>query len=225
MKAPLPKLRKRLSDRGFCTKEGQPISKSGWAFLDTDQIILLYSSVNRGIQNYYRFVDNWAQLQRVQYILQFSLAMTLGRKFNISTPKVFKRFGKSLSYVIKDKGGQEKKKVSFYLNHDWAKNREAFQSRKHTDIDLIRSEIHMRSRSKIAQPCCICGETLDNVQIEMHHVRHIRKVSDKRQATGFNRILRMLNRKQIPVCKTCHEKIHRGKYDSLKLSDMAYLPR
>jgi len=225
MKAPLPKLLKRLSDRGFCTKEGQPISKSGWAFLDTDQIILLYSSVNRGIQNYYRFVDNWAQLQRVQYILQFSLAMTLGRKFNISTPKVFKRFGKSLSYVIKDKGGQEKKKVSFYLNHDWAKNREAFQSRKHTDIDLIRSEIHMRSRSKIAQPCCICGETLDNVQIEMHHVRHIRKVSDKRQATGFNRILRMLNRKQIPVCKTCHEKIHRGKYDSLKLSDMAYLPR
>jgi hypothetical protein len=83
----------------------------------------------------------------------------------------------------------------------------------------------MRSRSHLANPCCICGETLDKVQIEMHHVRHIRKLSDKRQATGFNRILRMLNRKQIPVCKTCHEKIHRGKYDSLGLSDMAYLPR
>jgi nicotine oxidoreductase len=52
----------------------------------------------------------------------------------------------------------------------------------------------------------------------------VRKLSDKRQATGFNRVLRMLNRKQIPVCKTCHEKIHRGTYDSLKLSDMAYLP-
>src|SRR5437763_13740066 len=59
--------------------------KSGWAFLDTDQIILLYSSVNRGTQNYYRFVDNWVQLQRIQYILQYSLAMTLGRKFKIST--------------------------------------------------------------------------------------------------------------------------------------------
>ena len=85
MKAPLPKLLKRLHDRGFCTKEGKPIPKSGWAFLDTDQIILLYSSVNRGIQNYYRFVDNWAQVQRIQYILQYSLAMTLGRKYNIST--------------------------------------------------------------------------------------------------------------------------------------------
>lgn len=224
MKAPLPKLLKRLSDRGFCTKEGKPISKSGWAFLDTDQIILLYSSVNRGIQNYYRFVDNWAQLQRIQYILQYSLAMTLGRKYKISTPKVFKRFGKALTYVIKDKEGKEKKTVSFYLNHDWTKNRDAFQNRKRADIDLIQSERHMRSRSSIAKPCCICGNTLDKAQIEMHHVRHIRKLSDKRQATGFNRVLRMLNRKQIPVCKACHEKIHRGQYDNLKLSDMAYLP-
>jgi nicotine oxidoreductase len=169
-------------------------------------------------------VDNWVQLQRIQYILQYSLAMTLGRKFNISTPKVFKRLGKTLTYVIRDKEGKEKKKVSFYLNHDWAKNRDAFQNKKYADIDLIRSEMHMRSRSSIAKPCCICGETLDKVQIEMHHVRHIRKLSDKRQATGFNRILRRLNRKQIPVCKVCHGNIHQGKYDSVKLSDMAYLP-
>jgi len=224
MRAPLPKLLKRLSDRGFCTKDGKPTPKSGWAYLDTDQLILLYSSVNRGIQNYYRFVDNWAQLQRIQYILQFSLAMTLGRKFNISTPKVFKRFGKNLTYVIKDKAGNEKKTVSFYLNHDWAKNRDAFQSRKQADIDLIRTEMYMRSRSKIAKPCCICGDTMDKAQIVMHHVRHIRKLSDKRQATGFNRILRMINRKQIPVCQACHENIHRGKYDNLKLSDMVYQP-
>lgn len=71
-----------------------------------DQLIRLYSGINRGVQNYYRFTDNWAHLQRIQYILQFSLAMTLGRKFKISTPKVFKRFGKTLTYVIKDKEGQ-----------------------------------------------------------------------------------------------------------------------
>src|SRR5207302_8674647 len=81
----MPKMHKRLSDRGFYTKEGKTIAKSGRAFLDTNQIILLYSSVNRGIQNYYRFVDNWVQLQRIQYILQYSLAMPLGRKFKIST--------------------------------------------------------------------------------------------------------------------------------------------
>jgi group II intron reverse transcriptase/maturase len=224
MKAPMPKLLKRLSDRGFCTKQGKPTPKSGWAYLDVDQLIVLYSSINRGIQNYYRFTDNFNQLSHIQYLLQFSLAKTLGRKYAISTRKVFHRFGKNLTYVIKDKEGNEKKTVSFYLNHDWAKNRDAFQGGKHTDIDLVRTQMSMRSRSKMAKPCCICGQTNDQVQIVMHHVRHIRKLSHKRQATGFNRLLRMINRKQIPVCKVCHQKIHRGKYDNLKLSELAYIP-
>lgn len=226
MKAPMSRLLKRLSQRGFCTTNGNPTPKSGWAYLDPEQLILLYSSINRGIQNYYRFVDNWAQVQRIQYILQFSLAMTLGRKFKISTTKAFKRFGRHLSYAIKGRDRHEIKRVSFYLNHDWAKKRNAFPSRKEAEIDLIRTEMSMRSRSNLGRPCSIGGETMDmdRVQIVMHHVRHIRKLSDKRQATGFNRILRMLNRKQIAVCKACHENIHSGKYDSLKLGDMAYLP-
>jgi group II intron reverse transcriptase/maturase len=222
LKAPLPKLLKRLSDRGFCTKTGTPIPKSGWAFLDVDQLILLYSSVNRGIQNYYRFTDNWRQLGRVQYILRFSLAMTLARKFKIPTPQVFKRFGKQLTYVIKGKEGKEDRTVSFYFSHDWTKNRGAFQHHSHSDVDLVRDAIRMRTRSKLGKPCCICGEMLGS--IVMHHVRHIRKLSSKREATRFNRILRKLNRKQIPVCETCHRKIHRGEYDSLKLSDLVYVP-
>ena len=224
MKAPMPKLIKRLSDRGFCTKEGKPTPKAGWAYLDVEQLILHYSSINRGIQNYYRFADNWAQLQRIQYILQYSLAMTLGRKFKISTPKVFKRFGQHLSYTIKDKAGVEKKTVTFYLNHDWVKDRDAFQANRALNIDLIRTEMTMRSRSKLAKPCCICGATRDTAVIVMHHVRHIRKLTSNRPATGFNRILRMLNRKQIPVCTVCHDNIHRGKYDHLKLADLAYQP-
>jgi hypothetical protein len=223
LKAPLPKLIKRLSERGFCTKEGKPTSKSGWAFLDVDQIISLYSGVNRGIQNYYRFTDNWRQLGRIQYILRFSLAMTLARKFKITTSQVFKRFGKQLTYVIKGKEGKEDRTVSFYWNHDWTKKREAFQSGEVSDIDQVRVAARMRTRSKLGCPCCICGETLQ--PIVMHHVRHIRKLSSKREATGFNRILRMLNRKQIPVCETCHRNIHRGEYDHLKLADFTYVPR
>ena len=58
----------------------------------------------------------------------------------------------------------------------------------------------------------------------MHHVRHIRKLSHRREPAGFNHLLRKLNRKQIPVCEECHSKIHRGSYDGLKLSSLAYLP-
>ena len=223
MKAPLPRLIKRLSDKGFCTKQGEPRSKTGWTNLDTDQIINLYSAVNRGIQNYYRFVDNWAQLNRIQYILELSLAKTLAHKFKITKPIVYKRFGKELAVVIKGKDGKSDRKISFYRNRDWKKKRDAFQSGKRSDIDLVSTAARMRTRSKLGQPCCICGEAAG--QIVMHHVRHIRKLSHKREATGFNRVLRAMNRKQIPVCTICHGKIHRGEYDRFKLSDLEYIPR
>ena len=221
MNAPLPKLMKRLTDRGFCTKEGQPTPKTGWMFLDVDQIVNLYSGVNRGLQNYYRFADNWAHMQRIQYILQFSLAKTLARKYRISLTKVFKRFGKTLTIVVPGKEGQEDRKVSFYLNPDWNKKRDGFQHGKQTDIDLVQTMIRLKTRSKLGRACCICESA---EQIVMHHVRHIRKLSHRREATGFNRLLRAINRKQIPVCTTCHGKIHQGKYDSLKLGELAYIP-
>jgi nicotine oxidoreductase len=222
MNAPVSKLITRLSARGFCTQEGTPTPKSGWMDLDADQIVNLYSGVNRGVQNYYRFVDNWGQLHRVQYILQFSLAKTLARKYRISVAKVFKRFGKTLTIVIPGKEDREDRKVSFYSNPDWSKKRRAFQRGGSPDIDLVRTAIQMRTRSKLGRSCCICGESAE--QIVMHHVRHIRKLSHKRQATGFNRILRAINRKQVPVCTTCHGKIHQGTYDNLKLSRLAYIP-
>jgi group II intron reverse transcriptase/maturase len=223
MNAPISNVIKRLSDRGFCSKEGNPTPKSGWIYLDTDQIIRLYSGVNRGIQNYYRFVDNWKQLLRIQYILEFSLAKTLAKKYRISVTKVFKRFGKGFPISIKGKEGKEDRKIAFYLNHDWTKQRYAFQQGKQTEIDLVRTATQMRTRSKLGMPCCICGETAR--QIVMHHVRHVRKLTNKREATGFNRILRAINRKQIPVCTICHGRIHRGEYDNLKLSNLTYIPR
>jgi group II intron reverse transcriptase/maturase len=223
MKAPIDKLVKRLGDRGFCTPTGEPTAKSGWTPLDADQIIQLYSGVNRGLQNYYRFVDNWKHLSRIQYILQFSLAKTLAQKYKLSVARVFQRFGKELSLTLKGTGGKADRTVCFYLNHDWGKSKLAFQSGKQIDIDVVRTLVRMRTRSKLGKPCCICGQTAR--QIEMHHVRHIRKLSNKRGAIGFNRILRAMNRKQIPVCSACHRKIHRGEYDGLRLSDLAYLPR
>src|SRR5207245_8312791 len=66
LKAPMDKLIKRLSQKGFCDGKGTTKHKAGCTVLDEDQIVLLYSSINRGIQEYYRPADNWPELQRVQ---------------------------------------------------------------------------------------------------------------------------------------------------------------
>jgi hypothetical protein len=54
----------------------------------------------------------------------------------------------------------------------------------------------------------------------MHHVRHIRKSGMK--VKGFHRLMRSLNKKQIPVCHSCHVKIHQGKYDGMALKDLKF---
>ena len=65
LKAPMEKLIKRLHQKGFCDRKGRPTHKAAWIQLDEDQIILLYSSVNRGLQQYDRPTDNWERMHQV----------------------------------------------------------------------------------------------------------------------------------------------------------------
>lgn len=215
LKAPLEKVIKNLSQKGFCDARGNPVDKKAWVPLDEDQIINLYSSINRGIQEYYRPVDNWAALQRVQYILKFSLAKTLAHKRKTTLAQVIK--AGEITTVVSRKGND--KTITFYRNEDWRINRMGFSEAQ--KVDLVQMNLRLRTRSKLGMPCCICGQTKN---IQMHHVRHIRRLSDNK-AQGFTRVLAILNRKQVPVCVSCHHKIHAGKYDEFKLTDLAYDPR
>jgi len=219
MEAPRDELIKKLHAKGFCTAIGQPTTKLGWIHLDADQIITLYNGINRGIQNYYRFADNFSHLIRIQYILKFSLAHTLAAKYKCSVRQGFKRFGKTPTVAVKAKDGKRDRQVTFYNNSDWKKQRNGFQINPAT-VDQLQWSIKLRSRSKLGMPCCICNSS---EQVEMHHVRHIRKTGGKKPV-GINAILQMMNRKQIPVCTTCHQKIHRGDYNGIRLSDLAYNP-
>ena len=52
----------------------------------------------------------------------------------------------------------------------------------------------------------------------MHHVKHIRKGGVK--SSGFTALMSQLNRKQIPVCHSCHVKIHNGTYAGTSLKEL-----
>lgn len=215
LKAPMEELIKKLSQKGFCDASGRPLHKKAWTLLDEDQIISLFSSINRGLQNYYRPADNWGELSRIQYILKFSLAKTLAAKKQVPITRIIKDKGIYVTVTRK-----EQQRISaFYRNKDWKIDRKAFTNS--PTIDLVRMNERMRTRSKLGLPCCIC---LERNGVAMHHVRHIRKMTDK-QVKGFSSLLAKLNRKQVPVCSECHRKIHNGTYDGLKVSDLAYDPR
>ncbi len=73
------------------------------------------------------------------------------------------------------------------------------------------SWVSWRSMAPFYMPCLICGRSDD---VEMHHIRHIRKrpyVSLPDMA--FLKVMNLRNRKHIPVYRRCHrEVIHAGGY-------------
>lgn len=50
----------------------------------------------------------------------------------------------------------------------------------------------------------------------MHHVKHVSEQGYR--YSGFNAEMALLNRKQVPLCKRSHIKVHNGSYDGIKLS-------
>lgn len=111
LKAPIGEVLKRLNTKGFCDPQGNPTHKAGWIGLDEVQIISLYSSINRGIQAYYRPTNNWPELWRIQYILTYSLAKTLALKLKKPITKIIKN--RDISAPVRRKDGSIKF-VTFY---------------------------------------------------------------------------------------------------------------
>jgi hypothetical protein len=88
------------------------------------------------------------------------------------------------------------------------------------DYDIFSMKniaVNLRSQYFTKAYCSVCGvKSMPGNEIEMHHLKHIHKG----KITGFGQVMKNLNRKTIPVCEECHNKIHKGTYDGLKLKDI-----
>jgi hypothetical protein len=77
---------------------------------------------------------------------------------------------------------------------------------------------YLRTSYKFTKYCCICGTSPSKKNpIEAHHVNAITKSGT--EITGFTEIMKTLNKKQITICKHCHQSIHKGNYNGIKLSE------
>ena len=159
--------------------------------------------------------------------MRHSCAKTLARKYNLfSRAQVFKKFGKNLapkdelSEPTSQKEEKKKKKVKtieFYCPTNYKKKRE-FQGGENpitlNPFAILKWKVE--TLLGLFKSCLICGS---EGSIEMHHVKHLRK-ENKDKAPGLIAIMSKMNRKQIPVCKTCHKNIHDGKYDGPSLKEL-----
>lgn len=79
--------------------------------------------------------------------------------------------------------------------------------------------VSCRTEASLDTPCSVCGSSED---VEMHHIRAIRKQAYTMipQNMTWKQVLALRNRKQLPVCKCCHDDIHRGRYRGIKLTSL-----
>lgn len=66
----------------------------------------------------------------------------------------------------------------------------------------------IRTKASFDMGCSICG-SIEN--IEMHHIKHIRKNKYSLLKTTWEQAMSLRNRKQIPLCRSCHLLVHSGK--------------
>ena len=90
---PIKDLKERLIMKGFADETGKPKYVGKFLFLSDYEIVSRFNSVLRGILNFYNMSDNRSKLGEVVYILEYSLAHTLGAKHKMSLPKIFNKYG------------------------------------------------------------------------------------------------------------------------------------
>jgi hypothetical protein len=83
------------------------------------------------------------------------------------------------------------------------------------------SWVSLRTQATFSMPCAYC---LSFEKVHQHHVAHVRKRAYCLipQEFSYKQIMALRNRKQIPLCATCHLKlVHAGKYDGPALIKLA----
>ena len=212
MNAPIKRVVERLRLKGFLNRNNQPTRCGRYINMDLWSIVETYTSIERGVINYYSMANNYGRLAaRVHYSLKYSCALTISSKMKLKTMRgAFKRYGKNLEI----KGGKDKSIL--YPNISYKRPRRVLAR----PDDNLPFEIyferlayrHQRHVRNLKGPCIVCGSS-DN--IEVHHVRALKDIKKKRDWLSMT--MAKFARKQVPVCKSCHIKIHKGTYDGKRL--------
>jgi nicotine oxidoreductase len=224
---PINDIKSKLIKKGFADENGKPKFVGKFLFLTDYEMVSRYNSIMRGFMNFYNIAENRSRLGEVIYILEYSLAHSLGAKHKMSLPKVFKKYGKPIEVIIenasdffKKKKYKKTKKVIF----DKPENLQAtYLNRKYARISINQVENKdpfiavnwdIKETNVLDQPCLICESEVD---VEMHHLRHLKDTKDE---STLIKIMSKIHRKVVPLCRSCHMKVHQGKYVGLNLREI-----
>lgn len=143
---PLDSVLSRMEERGYIKalpdKGHRAISKASYTTLEDIVIVKHFSSVWRGLENYYSGCTNLSRLQYIHSLLHLSCAMTLSHRHRSSIKKIFTKYGKTL------KVSNTKTSTSFPYRKEWSINQKKWQH-KQEFVDPFQIYANRISRSQL----------------------------------------------------------------------------
>lgn len=214
-------------------RKGHPIHRATLLQESDFTILATYQLEFRGIVEYYRLAYNLASLQKLKWVMEYSLLKTLANKFRMPLPQVVKKY--RTETVINDKKykilrvsipRQDKKPlVATWGGVSLSWNIKAtLEDQPPTVKRGHHSELVQRLLAGYGE---LCGAT-ENV--EVHHVRAMKDLHSYpgREKPEWVKRMIALKRKTMPLCRTCHEDVTNGRplrRQTIKLADVKELQK
>lgn len=211
LRIPVPRILSRLTDRGYAVKRKngtyRATSVRKFCSFEDKLIVNQFSSVIRGIVNYYRPANQYSDLWPIVALLRKSCALTLADKHKLKTAaKAYKKFGPNLK--ITDPLNPKDVTTLFYP--DTLKTTNNFNLGKFwmnlslVDNDPIQGSY--KSNVKTSAVCQFPGcKTTEGLQ--EHHINELRNLKKK----GLHPYLKSLiakKRKTVTLCEVHHKLQH-----------------
>lgn len=181
---------------------------------DDLEILSIYDAELRGFYNYYKMANNVSVLNKMAYIMEYSMYKTFSAKYKISVRKVIAKFNVNGVFTVQyetKKGTKSRQLISSFTRDVKISKDNLVDSMPNTwKYSGVTSTI---DRLK-ARVCEHCGTT--NVDLEMHHVRRLKDLKKKKNLKHWERIMIARNRKTIALCargqgNDCHMKLQYGR--------------
>lgn len=180
--------------------------------LDDHLIVNRFSSIIRGVMEYYRPANQYSDLWAVVAILRKSCALTLADKHKLKTAaKAYKKFGSKLKITnkVNSKMSTElyyptelKSTNNFNLGKIWV-NQSLLEN------DPIKGSY--KSNPKTSYICQFPG-CMETTNLEEHHINELKSL--KKKGKGLNPYLKSLiakKRDTVTLCREHHMKLHASK--------------
>lgn len=189
----------------------KPIHRNTLVDHDDLEILSIFNAEIIGMYEYYKLANNVSALHKFKYLMEYSMYKTYGRKYRKSIRQIRAKYNVNGKFAVQyqTKAGS---KVRFFYDKGFQKQKDIRGKNNHV-VDTQPPKFYFNSRSSLiesltANTCAYCGD--NNSSIEMHHVKKLKDLNGKKKWEQF---MIARKRKTLPLCLTCHDKLHAGKLD------------